>query len=593
MICLILSLFLSTPDEHLDPFQIGWTYEESGKLDSAVAYYKKTQYLLWDHALQRTAHCISRTGKYLEATIYYEYLLKEFPEFVNARTVLYYLAECYEKLGKYGKAIEIWKNDFEPPYSWYRIAKIYEQRGENADILWLKIATNYPKSAYAQKCLNKIPQDSLLLIGKIKYYGKDYKAAIKHLTVLEEGAEILALSLYKLGNYKKAAPKLRDAELFFFAGECERKLGKQEKALQDYEKATEDKATIISAQILEELGRKEEALAKYDKISKSSKFYDLAALRKGLLAMELEKPKLAIKSFKNTYPSASYYWRYQVFQKENKWDSAATYYEKLIDEYPLSYHAWRLNSCGEILGTKPKTWIRKFVADDWSLLATEEWHLKKGDFLLELGIADIGVAELKAINEKSPFFIWHLTKTFHKHGLDNYAIIYGSKLKFKGGLPQEVAKVLYPQSFLPLIRELSGDVDDLLLLALIREESYFNPKAVSSSNAMGLTQILPSTGKLIAKSFKMKNYDLFDPYTNIKFGAYYLKHCLNVFDGKLEFAIAAYNAGPGRVKKWVAQGDTLKIDAWVEKIPVTQTRRYVRKVLRSYFVYQVLYGQKG
>lgn len=144
----------------------------------------------------------------------------------------------------------------------------------------------------------------------------------------------------------------------------------------------------------------------------------------------------------------------------------------------------------------------------------------------------------------------------------------------------------------------NAPADKALVHALIRQESQFDPNAVSSSGALGLMQIMPATGKYISKkSGLMHNTSWLTakPDHNVKFGGWYINYLIDKFDGSLPLAIAAYNAGPGRVNQWLAQfGDprTGQIDMldWMEIIPVYETRNYVQRVLEGYEVYQAKLG---
>lgn len=137
----------------------------------------------------------------------------------------------------------------------------------------------------------------------------------------------------------------------------------------------------------------------------------------------------------------------------------------------------------------------------------------------------------------------------------------------------------------------SRDLDKNLVLALIRAESSFNRRAHSGANAFGLMQIIPRTAKSLAMQVDV-NYkipsDLFNPELNINLGSLYLKNLLNQFDNTQEYAIAAYNAGPHRVSRWLKFKYSDDIDFFVENIEYTQTRNYVRRVMRNYWIYQLL-----
>jgi soluble lytic murein transglycosylase len=130
----------------------------------------------------------------------------------------------------------------------------------------------------------------------------------------------------------------------------------------------------------------------------------------------------------------------------------------------------------------------------------------------------------------------------------------------------------------------------------MREESTYEPRAESPAGALGLMQIIPPTAERIATSLGVAPLaleSLFDPKTNIRFGTYYLKDLLHRFDGSSALAIAAYNAGPEAVNEWRTRDGALRQDAFVESVPYGETRRYLRRVLRSYRVYRLLYGPDG
>ncbi len=131
--------------------------------------------------------------------------------------------------------------------------------------------------------------------------------------------------------------------------------------------------------------------------------------------------------------------------------------------------------------------------------------------------------------------------------------------------------------------------------SIMRQESAFIENVKSPAGALGLMQIMPSTGKLIWKKQKRANYRssrLLDPDTNIAAGSFYLRDMLNLFDGHYALATAAYNAGPGRPKKWRAKY-ALDADIWIENIPFRETRGYVKNVLTYKAIYDHKLGNKN
>ena len=133
-----------------------------------------------------------------------------------------------------------------------------------------------------------------------------------------------------------------------------------------------------------------------------------------------------------------------------------------------------------------------------------------------------------------------------------------------------------------------------MVYAIARQESAFNPRAVSSAGARGLMQLMPATAKRTAQRFGM-GFDLNrlveDPAYNAKLGSAHLGELMEDWKGSYILAFASYNAGGGNVKKWIdAYGDPRKsqVDVvdWVERIPFYETRNYVQRVMENLNVYR-------
>jgi len=176
---------------------------------------------------------------------------------------------------------------------------------------------------------------------------------------------------------------------------------------------------------------------------------------------------------------------------------------------------------------------------------------------------------------------------------------YGSLRSAKKAQTLGVSRVdqLYPMIDLPPACAAAG-VPTPLVLALVRQESEFDPLATSSANARGLIQLLPSTAQDVARRYKVpyaKAADLHVPETNLAVGCYHLKDLMDAFGGSYLLTAAAYNAGKGRVLSWIAlHGDPRdpKVDVidWIESIPFDETRNYVMRVLENELAYK---GRQG
>ena len=138
-------------------------------------------------------------------------------------------------------------------------------------------------------------------------------------------------------------------------------------------------------------------------------------------------------------------------------------------------------------------------------------------------------------------------------------------------------------------------LDPYMVAALIRQESEFNPRALSHSNAYGLTQILPVTGRQLSRKADLGRFRtamLFTPDVNLRLGTFYLRLLLNQLQGQWETTLASYNAGKTRVVEWL-NGTRFDDPAeFVESIPIAETRNYVQSVMRNADVYRRLYGPR-
>ena len=124
------------------------------------------------------------------------------------------------------------------------------------------------------------------------------------------------------------------------------------------------------------------------------------------------------------------------------------------------------------------------------------------------------------------------------------------------------------------------------------QESSFDPDVRSAANAYGLMQIVPATGKRLARSLGIRKFTtgkLTDPETNVKLGTFYFKGLVNQFGGA-HFALASYNAGESRVVRWIKKSGELPRDEFIDDIPFPETQNYVKKILGTAEDYRRLYG---
>jgi soluble lytic murein transglycosylase len=163
------------------------------------------------------------------------------------------------------------------------------------------------------------------------------------------------------------------------------------------------------------------------------------------------------------------------------------------------------------------------------------------------------------------------------------------------GAPVSFWRAAFPLPYGGSIRQYAAvnGLDPYLLAGLIRQESLFDPRVVSSAGAIGLTQVMPSTGRSLARRAGVRGYRvslLKTPDANLKIGSYYLRQQLNQRNGSVEETLAGYNAGPGRVTRWKTWAEYKEPAEFIETIPFTQTRDYVQIIIRNAEMYRRLYS---
>jgi soluble lytic murein transglycosylase len=311
---------------------------------------------------------------------------------------------------------------------------------------------------------------------------------------------------------------------------------------------------------------------------------------------------------------AALYWRARLAEEDNQPLMAHAFYQKLSDRYRNFYYAelgrQKLKHLPAgaadatthyaLLDRVPPLDVSGKVAD--SEPPADELHVQKAELLGNGGLVDFAVRELQAA-ATADGGSWGPAETaqlYDETGHYDQAI----ELMKRSApnyfaldipdLPRKYWEALFPKAYWADLKRSSAanGLDPYLVASLIRQESEFNPNAVSRANAVGLMQLLPKTGKLVAKEVKLKRYSasqLYTPAVNLQLGTRYFRGMVDKFGG-FEYALAAYNAGSDRVEDWLSQGTYRDPQEFVESIPFTETREYVQAILRNASVYKQLYG---
>ena len=160
----------------------------------------------------------------------------------------------------------------------------------------------------------------------------------------------------------------------------------------------------------------------------------------------------------------------------------------------------------------------------------------------------------------------------------------------------DMVRFRFPTPYLSIYRRHAANVNVpvTLLLAVSRQESAFNPKAVSVAGARGLMQLMPSTARLVANRLRVgapSNRDLVDPDANVHLASHHLAALMARHNRHRPLVAAAYNAGEHRLKRWVRQAQGMPTDVWIERIPFRETRDYVKGVIAFNHIYDRLLGE--
>ncbi len=312
--------------------------------------------------------------------------------------------------------------------------------------------------------------------------------------------------------------------------------------------------------------------------------------------------------------SAALYWRARLAEEAGDTHMARAFYQKLSSRFLNYYYAnlgrkrlKNLPTPGDatthyaLLDRVPPLSLKDRVAD--SAPPEDNLRLQRARLLSNGALADLAVRELQAASAEDggSWALSEMVRIYQDGGQYDRAIQTLKRAKpnyFAVDLPELPRAYwdgLFPKPYWTDLRkysELNG-LDPYLVASLIRQESEFNPVAVSRANAVGLMQLLPSVGKHVAKQIKLRSYNssqLYTPAVNLQLGTRYFKSMVDKYGGQLEYALAAYNAGTNRVGDWLEEGHYRDPQEFVESIPFTETREYVQAILRNETLYQRLYG---
>ena len=298
-----------------------------------------------------------------------------------------------------------------------------------------------------------------------------------------------------------------------------------------------------------------------------------------------------------TYQQATY-WSAQALSRLGREDEARV---RLLETRRLDPFSYYGGLAGEALGDDG--WAARLEPSppqNDRFNEQVERALSRADLLREIGWEDAATFEMERVRRHFAAFdgaLYTLAEELNERGFTTQGIGLGWDIyRREGAWNLRLLRIVYPFPFRNIViaEARDRDVDPFLAAALIRQESMFNPRARSPVGALGLMQVMPATGRTLARRLGVTRFDedlLLQPELNIHFGMAYLADQLASYGDRLDAVLAAYNAGPTRVSRWRKFPEYQDRLLFAERIPYDETRDYVRIVQNNRRIYAALYGE--
>lgn len=620
----------------------GRSYREIGEFNKAIAAFSQLAEKYPDSLLARNAE-IAVGEITLNQLNDANTAIKKLSRLANNKDggALLLTAQSYEKLGKNDLAVEFYRKLY------YQVPQSSEADLAEKRLTEQKYLPETTKSAYE---LYQTRAQELFQAGQYARAAETYtnlKTNFPNQAVSANSELELGISFYKLNRFREAVAPLQNVSnsnkedylqaRYYLANSYlkQKQMGQfadvANQVLTTLKPSSEQSASLLGAMVEYYQNTNETLATRYrnqliqnypnskeaDEVSYKPA-WKIHQQKRYAEASEALVEHLA--NIPNTeFRGPSIFWAARNAEKAGQTSKAVALYEALLKRYKYNYYGYLTE---QYLGQLKKQGVKAQKAADGSQLAraienlkpasplpetaTDKVipYLKKAEQLHEIGLDEQAFSEIEFVRKEFP--------TSHKVNFAQAAIYRDRGENFRAvdtlkkahpdysiyqgdEVSQEVYDIFFPLIEWETIQTEAKrhGLDPYTVAGLIRQESVFDPRAKSRANALGLMQLLPSTGQLVARkqgAGRITNEQLYNPKLNIQLGTAYLAEMLDKY-GKIEYAAAAYNGGPGRVSKWLTTLPTSNIEDWVESIPITETRLYVFGVIRNSQQYKRIYGR--
>jgi len=561
------------------------------------------------------------------------------------------LAALYTAAADYDSVLRIYRQVLQSAYDrvpevLYLMAQVHDRRGDRAAARRrrLQLLEDYPDSRRALEAIAQLPRD--------KNASEAWAVAVVY---FEHQRHRQAIQSCK--RFLRAYPRHQlTEEVNYLLGRAYLVDGQYDKARQAfaqvYERYGRPSALLRIGGVLVRRNQEEEAIATYEEFVRRFPLHDLApeALWQAAKAAErnnhFDVAENSYRRLADTYPDSPYrdeagwsigftfycreeyekalvvfqrlsqmarephivdqslFWAGKTAERLGQDDQARTYYRRAARGFPRSYYSARAVALGYLdevpLKPRPSMALRAPAATAAPIDASAR-YLQRAQALYRLGLPELARRELQTaehLNENDIDVLRTIRDRYEAFGFWNWAMRLSTRIFVSNGGRGEIHHI-YPNYYWDQIVQAAGEakIDPYLVLSVIRQESSFKEDAVSRAGALGLMQIMPQTGRLLARSLGMRRFErrsLLDPEISIRLGSRFLGDQVRQFaagparDMGFELGLAAYNAGPHNARQWLERFPHEDPDAFVERIPYRETRLYVKLVLKNYTIYKAL-----
>ena len=450
-----------------------------------------------------------------------------------------YIANSYYENGRYSRSLSVLD---EVPFeaSWLLLVKNYDKLSDN-DALTRTIL----KGVSVRRGEHTLDGNAILdiMLLYIKKSGLPAKQAAYNLAMSTKNTKNYPLALFLLSKYIDKDSQLKNWQ----------------KIYTDYPKS------VVAPDALWFVFWHHYKNGDYDSALKISKLYPI------------------VYSDYNIQPKIMF-WSAKIHLKTGKKKLARSILHNIASNFPNSYYAFRANA---MLKSAKKPWhanpnirIKKDSTFKKFPLTQETKEYRLLNKFVELN--DFEAIQNFKIDDK--FLNSWLAA---KNGRKSYSVLLARDAMSFSNPKYTLAYPIYYSVFINKYAT-KYNISPYLMLALMREESFFNTEAKSSTGALGLMQIMPDTARMMDTNLQDAT-KLYDPEYNIQTGIAYFSHLMEIFNGNEALCVLAYNSGPGSVKKWLSENENRDFDEFIENVPFPETANYIKKVYTSYWAYTNIY----